>query len=84
VPRNQSVAPVSKAFGAILKRYRCARGITQEELAHRAEIDISFVSRMERGLTQPSVGILIKIAAAFDTSGSKLMAEIEKALPGRT
>ena len=80
MPRHPSVAPVAKAFGDILKRHRAARCITQEELAHNANLDVSFVSRMERGRTQPSIGILIKVAKALDTTATKLMAEVEKAL----
>ena len=57
--------------------------MTQEDLAHLAEIDISFISRMERGLTQPSIGVLIKLAGVLDTTAAKLMAETEKALAAR-
>jgi transcriptional regulator with XRE-family HTH domain len=59
---------------------RAARGLTQEELAHRAELDVSFISRMERGLTQPSIGIFLRIASALETSPARLIGEIERAI----
>ena len=32
-----------------LKRFRLAAGLSQEELAHRADIDRTYVSSLERG-----------------------------------
>ena len=39
-----------RAIGALLKRYRVAAGLTQEELAERAEVSARTVSDTERGL----------------------------------
>jgi len=55
--------------------------MTQEDLVAESGIDLSFVSRLERGLTQPSVGVLIRLAASLRTSASELMRRIEQRLP---
>ena len=45
-------------IGERLKRLRMARGLTQEELADRAELSKGFISQMERDLTSPSIATL--------------------------
>ena len=39
--------------------------LTQEELAHRIGADKGYISRIERGLTIPTVATLYKIVAAM-------------------
>lgn len=46
---------MSVALGENLKRIRQARGMTQQNLAFSAELDRTFVSLCERGLTNPSL-----------------------------
>jgi transcriptional regulator with XRE-family HTH domain len=49
-----------------VRRLRVERGIAQEALAVDAEIDRTYVSRMERGMENPTVGVLERIAIALD------------------
>jgi len=42
------------------------RGLSQEALAADAEVDRSYVGRLERGLENPTVGVLARIAEALD------------------
>src|SRR5215831_6981558 len=42
-----SSSPIT--FGALLRRYRLARGLTQEELAERARLSVQGVGALERG-----------------------------------
>lgn len=48
-----------------VRRLRVERGIAQEALAVDAEIDRTYVSRMERGMENPTVGVLERIAIAL-------------------
>ena len=50
-----------------LRRLRVVQGLSQENLAVDAGIDRSYVSRLERGLENPTVGILEQLADALDT-----------------
>ena len=49
-----------------LRRLRVARGIAQEALAVDAEIDRTYVSRLERSMENPTVLVLSRIAKALD------------------
>lgn len=48
-----------------LRRHRVNRGLSQEKLAVDAQIDRTYVSSLERGLENPTVAILDKLAAAL-------------------
>jgi transcriptional regulator with XRE-family HTH domain len=51
-----------------IRRLRVARGLSQEALAVDAEIDRTYVSRLERGLENPTVAVLDRLAQALDAS----------------
>jgi transcriptional regulator with XRE-family HTH domain len=57
--------------GTTIKLLRGAR--SQEELAHAAGISTSTLSRLERGLHQPSLPTLRKIAVALGVSLADLI-----------
>jgi transcriptional regulator with XRE-family HTH domain len=52
-----------------------ARGISQEKLALLAEVDRSYVGRIERGDNNAAVLTLAKLASALGVSVAKLMQE---------
>jgi transcriptional regulator with XRE-family HTH domain len=43
-------------------------------------VDRSYFGRLERGQRQPTVGLLLRIAAALGVTGSELLAEAEATL----
>lgn len=69
---------IGKIFGEVLRRYRSDRNISQEELAHRADVDRTFVSRLERGIRQPTITTLIGLGQALGVSAAELVQETEK------
>lgn len=48
-------------IGNKLKELRIQKGLTQEELADRAELSKGFISQLERDLTSPSIATLVDI-----------------------
>jgi transcriptional regulator with XRE-family HTH domain len=48
-----------------LRRLRVARGPSQEILAVDARVDRTYVSRLERGLENPTVAVLERLAIAL-------------------
>lgn len=71
---------IEKCFGAILRARRLALGLSQEELAFRAQIDRTFVSMLERGLRMPSLGTILCVAHALNTSATNVISELETEL----
>lgn len=68
------------AFAAVLRERREAAGMTQEDLAERADVSARFVSFLETGKRQPSLSALSAISAGLDISMTVMVADIEKRL----
>lgn len=51
-----------------IRRLRVANGLSQEVLAVDAEIDRTYVSRLERGLENPTVAVLERLAGALSAN----------------
>ena len=56
----------SVAFGAHLRALRQKRGLSQEELAHRAGVHVTYLSGIERGWRNPSIRSARRLAVALD------------------
>ena len=52
-------------FGKNLRRLRKSKGFTQEELAFSICIEISQISRIERGIINTSIGTVYQISNAL-------------------
>ena len=54
-------------IGGKIKELRVQKGLTQEELADRAELSKGFISQLERDLTSPSIATLVDILQCLGT-----------------
>lgn len=70
---GQAKAPVLVAIGAAIRRMREARAISQDRLALSAEVDRSYMGRIERGDNAVAVLTLVKIAAALEVTAFSLL-----------
>ncbi len=57
-----------KVIGNRIKEIRTAKGWTQAKLAEKSDVEPSYVSHIERGVTKLSLPTLISIANALDTT----------------
>ena len=55
-------------LGAKIKRLRIKNGLTQEELANRAELSKGFISQVESDQTSPSISTLVDILECLGTN----------------
>jgi len=62
-----------------IKHYRKQSGLSQEELAHVAEIDRTYVSQLERALVNPSLAVLLRVANALHVHVNQLLTKQPKA-----
>jgi tetratricopeptide (TPR) repeat protein/transcriptional regulator with XRE-family HTH domain len=61
-----------RSFAALLRRYRGAKGLTQEELAERSGISVKAISMLERGVrTAPRASTVEFLAAALRLDSSE-------------
>ena len=62
-------------IGSKIKELRVVKGLTQEELADRAELSKGFISQVERDLTSPSIATLSDILQCLGVSVAEFFAE---------
>ena len=62
-----------QAFAANLRRLRHARGISQEDLAYTADVNRSYVSKLEKGASYPGLEILAKLANVLGVEAADLL-----------
>ena len=64
---------VVQLLGERVRHYRKLKGMTQEQLAHEAEMERSYVSDLERGTRNPSVRALGRLAEALEVEPHMLL-----------
>ncbi len=62
-------------LGRNVRRLRQQKGLTQEELAFEAEIDLTYMGGIERGKRNPSLLVMARISDALSVPLPKLLAE---------
>lgn len=68
---------IRKKFGTNVVRYRHAKGVSQEQLADDCNIARSYMSRVERGLANPSLDGIQKIADGLGVATAELFIDID-------
>ncbi|MPZ24467.1 MAG: helix-turn-helix domain-containing protein [Dehalococcoidia bacterium] len=66
---------IRRRVGLNLKRLREDKGLSQEALAFECGLHRTYVSGVERGVRNPTVLVLARLAVALDVPASRLLAE---------
>ena len=64
-----------QAIGVRIRRFRKARGLTQQALAERSNQEPSNVSHIERGATKLSLPTMVNIANALEVTVDELLCD---------
>lgn len=64
---------IRKRIGWNLRRLRRERGITQEDFATDSGFDRGYISGVERGVRNPSILVLARIAGALSVDPVELL-----------
>lgn len=56
-----------------LRKLRRVKGLSQEELAHRAEIDRTYISALERSVYAASIDVLDRVARVLGVEAADLL-----------
>ena len=70
---------LSPWLAGVIRKRREAAGLSQEELAARAELHRTYISLVERVKRNITVDALDRIASGLGVSASRLLAEAETA-----
>lgn len=66
------------AFADALREARQTAGMTQEDLAERADVSVRFISFLETGKRQPSLSAIAAVSAGLGVSMSALVIAVER------
>jgi transcriptional regulator with XRE-family HTH domain len=64
-------------FGRLIAERRKTLDISQEEFAERADLDRTYVSGLERGVRNPSLTAIVKVAKGFGVTTEELLHGLE-------
>jgi transcriptional regulator with XRE-family HTH domain len=70
--------PIRRVVGQNLKRYREEAGLSQEELGFESGLHRTYVSGVERGVRNPTVVIVAKLAKALGIEPWHLLVEAKE------
>jgi transcriptional regulator with XRE-family HTH domain len=69
---------IREVLAANLKRYRRAAGLSQEELAHRAGIDRTYISSLERCQYAASIDVVDSLARELGVEAHVLLKPVSQ------
>jgi transcriptional regulator with XRE-family HTH domain len=64
----------ARALGAFIRAQRRLAELSQRELARAADLSDAYVSKLERGLHQPTIGVLRAIGVALNVRADEMLA----------
>jgi transcriptional regulator with XRE-family HTH domain len=62
-----------QVFAANLRRIRHEKGISQEELAYEAEVNRTYMSKVEKGDTWVGLEIMVRLSSALGVEPADLL-----------
>jgi transcriptional regulator with XRE-family HTH domain len=71
---------IGSAFGEAVRRHRLDASLSQEGLADSPSFDRTYVSLLERGLRQPSLETVFRLAKVLRLPATKLILDTEAIL----
>jgi transcriptional regulator with XRE-family HTH domain len=69
-------SPAHAAFGQRIRMIRNRGAVSQESLALQCGLDRTYISGIERGIRNPSLTNILKIATALDVPPSDLFVDV--------
>ena len=69
---------IQKEFGRLVRTRRRALDMSQEELGARSDLNRGYISDIERGLRNPSLKVIDRVAKALGMELDELFAQSDK------
>ena len=64
---------IREVLAVNLRKLRKAQGLSQEELAHRAEIDRTYISALERSVYAAGIDVVDRLARVLGVEAADLL-----------
>jgi transcriptional regulator with XRE-family HTH domain len=74
----------ARAFGAAVREKRFELGLSQEELANKAQVERSHMGKIERGEHLPNLVLILRLAKALSVKPGLLVDRAAELLPPKT
>ncbi|CAG7658389.1 helix-turn-helix domain-containing protein [Paenibacillus allorhizosphaerae] len=68
---------IEVVFGRHLRKFREGKGLSQEELAFRSNLDRTYISLLERGKRRPTINTIFALAKSLDAAPSDMIKMVE-------
>jgi transcriptional regulator with XRE-family HTH domain len=75
---------IREVFARNLRKARNGRRLSQEALAHEADVDRTYVSALERGVYNATIVMVAKLAKALDVEPKRIASRRGKAKNAQT
>lgn len=76
--RQQESARRRQALGRAVRHLRQEADLSQEELGYRCDLDRTYVSGIERGVRNPTLDVIWRLAEGLDSTASELLRVAEE------
>lgn len=73
----EDILALNRAFGLVIRQRRTAMRMSQEKFAFESEYDRTYLSGIERGVRNPTLATIARLAAALGTEPSSLLRSAE-------
>ena len=74
---REEKAAVKASLGEVLRRYRTERSMNQEFVAESLGVSRQAVSKLEKGVSDPSTSNLLALAKLYGVSAEELLRQVE-------
>jgi transcriptional regulator with XRE-family HTH domain len=78
VRRPASAPAYLAAFGRAVRRQREKLGLSQEKFAFEVDLDRTYISGIERGIRNPTLGTILRLTTALGMHPSALLRAAEQ------
>jgi transcriptional regulator with XRE-family HTH domain len=75
---------IREVFARNLRKARQAKSLSQEALAHEADVDRTYISALERGVYGATIDMVDKLAIVLEVEASALLQRPPKSRPRKT
>jgi len=78
VRTRKQTTPYLRAFGAAVRSRREALTLSQEELCFRSDLDRTYISGIERGVRNPTLKTMLRLADALKIKLDELIGNSQR------